>query len=82
MAQWKEINPTELSKNPFSLIGQEWMLITAGDQKKANTMTASWGGVGILWNKPVAFCFIRPQRYKLVFVEGEVYDTLRFLGPG
>jgi flavin reductase (DIM6/NTAB) family NADH-FMN oxidoreductase RutF len=81
MAQWKEINPTELSKNPFSLIGQEWMLITAGDQKKANTMTASWGGVGILWNKPVAFCFIRPQRYTLEFVEREDYYTLSFFGP-
>ena len=27
------------------------------------TMTASWGGVGFLWHKPVSYIFIRPQRY-------------------
>ena len=35
-----------MEMNPFTKIGKEWMLITAGDEKKANTMTASWGGVG------------------------------------
>ena len=47
----KEINPKELSFNPFSMIGDEWMLVTAGDEKKFNTMTASWGGVGVIWGK-------------------------------
>ena len=42
-------------ENAFDLIGKEWMLVTAGTEDKFNTMTASWGGVGILWNKPVAF---------------------------
>lgn len=40
-----------MEMNPFTKIGKEWMLITAGDEKKANTMTASWGGVGVLWGK-------------------------------
>ncbi len=31
------------------------MLVTAGTKEKFNTMTASWGGIGWLWNKPVAF---------------------------
>lgn len=47
----------------FERIGKDWMLITADDGNKANTMTASWGFCGILWNKPMAVCFIRPQRY-------------------
>ncbi|MBQ5373195.1 MAG: flavin reductase family protein, partial [Bacteroidaceae bacterium] len=46
----------------FHLIGKEWMLITAGNIKHFNTMTASWGGLGWLWNKPVAFIFVRPER--------------------
>ena len=46
----------------FSLIGKEWMLITAGNIQHFNTMTASWGGLGWLWNKPVAFIFVRPER--------------------
>lgn len=40
-------------ENAFDLIGKEWMLVTAGNQEKFNTMTASWGGIGWLWNKPV-----------------------------
>ena len=50
----KEIKPEELQKNPFQMIGKEWLLVTAEKEGKANTMTASWGGVGIMWGKPVA----------------------------
>jgi flavin reductase (DIM6/NTAB) family NADH-FMN oxidoreductase RutF len=41
-------------------------------------MTASWGGVGFLWNKPVAFVFIRPERYTYDFVERAERMTLSF----
>ena len=60
---FKEIKIEELSFNPFTKIAKEWMLITAGDEKKSNTMTASWGGLGIMWGKNVATAYIRPQRY-------------------
>ena len=54
---------TVLAKeNAFDLIGKEWMLVTAGTTDKYNTMTASWGGIGWLWNKPVAFIFIRDRK--------------------
>ena len=42
----KKINIAEKSFNPFDLIGQKWMLISAGTEDKWNTMTASWGAVG------------------------------------
>ncbi len=75
----KEIKPTEIGANTFSLIGSDWMLITA---KKAdgsiNTMTASWGGLGVLWNKEVCFVFIRPQRYTYEFTEDCESFTLSF----
>ena len=65
----------------FDRIGKEWMLITAADgEGKANTMTASWGGMGILWNLPVATCFIRPQRYTCPLAEKNDYLSLAFLG--
>jgi len=63
---FREISPEEFERSPFRLIGKEWLLITAPDHKKAsgaNAMTASWGNMGILWNKPVATVFVRPQRY-------------------
>ena len=34
--------------NPFKLIGKDWALVTAGSKQKYNTMTVSWGGVGVL----------------------------------
>ena len=49
----------QLEFNPFEKIGTEWALVSAGSKQKANTMTISWGGVGVLWGKNVAFLFIR-----------------------
>lgn len=71
--------PTMLNENLFRLIGSDWMLITAGDADRFNAMTASWGTAGILWNKPVAVCFIRPERYTYEFVEKHDRLTLSFL---
>lgn len=65
-------------EDAFKLIGQEWMLITAGNTSKYNTMTASWGGFGWLWNKPVAFIFVRPERYTHGFIEENERLTLSF----
>ena len=73
-----EIAINELQINPFTKIGKEWTLITAGDIQKHNTMTASWGGVGVLWNKNVATVYIRPQRYTKEFVDGNEKFTLTF----
>lgn len=64
----------------FQLIGREWMLITAGTPENFNTMTASWGGLGWLWNKPVAFVFVRPERHTYGFIEAQEQLTLSFLG--
>lgn len=75
---FREIDAKSIKENPFTLIGSDWMLITAGDEKKHNTMTASWGGVGILWNKPVSTVYIRPQRYTLEFVEDNPFYSLCF----
>ncbi len=78
MKKFTEISPLELNESAFRLIGKEWMLITAGTIGNWNTMTASWGGMGELWFKPVVFTFIRPQRYTREFVEREEVFTLSF----
>ena len=51
----KAIEPSLVKDNFIEIIGKEWMLVSAGDKDKFNMMTASWGGVGFLWNKPVVF---------------------------
>ncbi|BBK78699.1 MULTISPECIES: flavin reductase family protein [Clostridium] len=65
----KEIKHEDFQENAFEMIGKDWLLITAEKDGKVNTMTASWGGVGVLWNKKVAYIFIRPQRYTKEFVD-------------
>ena len=70
-------------EDAFRLIGKEWMLVTGGTLENGyNTMTASWGCAGILWNKPVAVCFIRPQRYTYGIVEDSDTLTLSFFPKG
>ena len=69
MNEFIAISPYEMEGNPFHMIDKQWMLITAGNEQAANTMTASWGGLGILWHKPVSFAFIRPTRYTYEFTE-------------
>ena len=76
---FKKISTTSINENTFKLIGEEWMLISAGKDSIYNTMTASWGGLGILWNKPVVYIFIRPQRFTFEFIENNTYFSLSFL---
>lgn len=65
----KEIQPEQFDKNVFQMIGKDWMLVTAEKDGKVNTMTASWGGVGVMWGKNVAYVVIRPQRYTKEFID-------------
>lgn len=65
-----------LSGDFFTKLKKEWMLITAGEKDNLNTMTASWGGIGVLWNKNVSFVFIRKSRYTLEFVDNNEYYSL------
>lgn len=65
----KEISVFDFAENPFKTISKDWLLITARKDNRVNTMTASWGGMGFIWNKPVAYIFIRPQRYTKEFID-------------
>lgn len=78
MNGFHEINPKQISENMFQLIGDDWYLLTSGDKNGYNTMTASWGTAGILWGKPVAVSYVRPQRYTYEFMEKNDCYTLSF----
>ncbi len=66
--------------NVFDTIGKEWMLVCAGNKEHFNMMTASWGCLGWLWNKPVAVVFIIPERFTHGIIEENGFMTLSFLG--
>jgi len=78
MHQFQPYPPESFELNPFTKIGNEWMLITAGTKEKANTMTASWGGIGVLWGKNVATVYIRESRYTKEFIDQNDTFTLTF----
>ena len=67
-----------LNMNPFTKIGKEWALISAGDKNKCNTMTVSWGGVGVLWGKNVVYIFIRDSRYTKEFIDNGEFFSMSF----
>ena len=64
--------------NAFDKIGKQWMLITASDGEKVNAMTASWGGLGVIWGKKVAYIFVRESRYTKEFIDKEGKFSLCF----
>ena len=75
---YKRIEPTKIPGNIIKTLSEDWMLITAGDSTLSNPMTASWGGLGYLYDRPVAFCFINPSRHTYTLMEnGDTY-TLTF----
>ena len=75
----KSIDINTLDISAPKLIGKQWMLITAGTPDNFNTMTASWGGLGFLWNRPVAYVFVRTNRHTAGFMNEQKKFTLSFM---
>ncbi|WP_027702198.1 flavin reductase [Metaclostridioides mangenotii] len=78
MSTFKKISPNEIPRNPIDMISNEWMLVSSEKEGRVNTMTASWGGVGFLWGKNIAFIFIRPQRHTKKFIDSSDTFSLTF----
>uniref|UniRef100_A0A7C5P709 Flavin reductase family protein n=1 Tax=Thermodesulfobium narugense TaxID=184064 RepID=A0A7C5P709_9BACT len=78
MNKFQLIDPDLFDFSPFRLIGKDWMLITAEKEGKINSMTASWGGLGVIWGKNCAFIFVRRSRYTKEFIDGSDGFSLSF----
>lgn len=74
----KEITCDKFDKNVFDAIGKQWMLVGAQADGRVNAMTASWGGVGVMWNKNVVFVFLRPQRFTKTLIDKSERFSLSF----
>ena len=77
-SRYDKLEASDLPDNVIQLIGKEWMLVTAGDESSFNTMTASWGGMGYIWERPSTFIFIRDTRYTYQFLQQHESFTLSF----
>lgn len=73
---YRKVDIATYALKPFEAIGRKWTLITAEKDGAVNTMTASWGGVGVLWGKNVVTVYIRPQRYTREFVDASGFFTV------
>lgn len=78
MSKFLEVKSEKFDQSPFKLIGKDWMLITAEKDGKTNTMTASWGGLGVMWGLDVAYIVVRPQRYTKEFIDHSERFSLTF----
>jgi len=77
---FREIGAKEIDTNLIKNISEEWMLISAGNDRGYNMMTASWGFAGEMWGEDSVIAMIRPQRYTMEFVENNEYFSLSFYG--
>jgi len=67
--------------NILHRIDKEWLLLNAGTPERHNTMTVRWNNFGILWHRPMATIYVRPERYTYEFTEAEDYFSLAFFAP-
>jgi flavin reductase (DIM6/NTAB) family NADH-FMN oxidoreductase RutF len=74
----KKVNINSVPDNPFNLLDSDWALLTAGSTGSFNTMTVSWGGFGVLWDRYICYCFSRPHRFTYEFLEKSGSFTLSF----
>lgn len=81
MSHFESVGTSALAGDLIQRIGDGWMLISVANRETGipNTMTASWGTVGVLWNKPVLTCFIRPQRFSYPLACREARMAFAFL---
>lgn len=78
MSIFKSLDADQFDYSPFKMIGKDWMLITAQKDEKVNSMTASWGGMGVMWGKNVAFVVVRKSRYTKELIDGSDTFSLSF----
>lgn len=78
MSYFVEVAPSDFTTAPFERIGNQWMLIAAEMNGRVNAMTASWGGLGVMWHRNVAFIVIRPHRFTRELVDGSSSFSLNF----
>lgn len=82
MPELVEIDAKKLLFNPFTMIENDWFLITAEKDGRINTMTAASGALGHMFRRNVAYINIRPSRYTKEFVDAADSFTLSFFDPG
>lgn len=78
--EWKKVELCELSAriDPIVAMRNNWFLVAAEDNGKANALTAGWGALGNVWEKKTITVYIRPQRHTKKFMDASGRFTATF----
>jgi flavin reductase (DIM6/NTAB) family NADH-FMN oxidoreductase RutF len=81
--QRQPIAVDELLLPAFGVWRRDWFLVTAGDfaAGQYNCMTVGWGGLGELWDRPVALVGVKPTRHTCGYLERFPTFTLCHFAP-
>ncbi len=79
--RFEVVDPKDMTDNVFKLVGDDVTVITAGKAPEHNSMAASWGGFGVLFNKPVTWCFLRANRFTLEKMREAKTYTFSYFPP-
>lgn len=72
------IDVRNIKEDVFTLVGEDYGILTAGTLEKFNSMVTSWGGWGIVFGKPGVFHFLRSNRYTLELMREQKTYTMSF----
>ena len=75
---FKEIAPDEIRDNVFTLVGKDFPVVSVGNKDCYNAMTASGGGLVLLFRKPSTMLIFPQKRYTLELIEKERKYTLSY----
>lgn len=72
------IDVRNIKEDVFTLVGEDYGILTAGTPEKSNSMVTSWGGWGIVFGKPGVFHFLRSNRYTLELMREQQAYTVSY----
>ena len=72
------VDVRNIKEDVFTLVGEDYGILTAGTPEKFNSMVTSWGGWGIVFGKPGVFHFLRSNRYTLELMRDQQTYTVSF----
>jgi flavin reductase (DIM6/NTAB) family NADH-FMN oxidoreductase RutF len=74
-ADWKEIQPKEITINPINLY-QDWIVLAVNNEEKPNAMLLTMGTMGVFRGKPIVSIFVNESRYTYGLLQKNPYFTL------
>ena len=61
-AEWEKLDVSRIG-SAVKLFRDDWMALAAGKPGDFNAMTIGWGGIGVLWRRPVVTVYVSSSRH-------------------